>query len=112
MWLLRTNRWAIGTGEVATPEDAQEVCSAIRTRLGELYSPQLADGVRVLYGGSVKAGNVAGLMEMPTLMEDLWVGLALTQMSSSPSSGTVCTPFRSSDPITNNRTREKSWPSY
>ena len=57
--------WAIGTGEVATPEDAQEVCSAIRTRLGELYSPQLADGVRVLYGGSVKAGNVAGLMEMP-----------------------------------------------
>ncbi len=47
--------WAIGTGEVATPEDAQEVCGAIRTRLGELYSADLADGVRVLYGGSVKA---------------------------------------------------------
>mgnify|MGYP000848191246 FL=1 len=57
--------WAIGTGEVATPEDAQEVCSTLRSRLGDLYSPQLADVLRVLYGGSVKAGNVAGLMEMP-----------------------------------------------
>jgi triosephosphate isomerase len=54
--------WAIGTGEVATPEDAQEVCAAIRTRLAELYSGDLADGVRVLYGGSVKAANVAGIM--------------------------------------------------
>ena len=52
--------WAIGTGEVATPEDAQEVCAAIRTRLAELYSGDLADGVRILYGGSVKAANVAG----------------------------------------------------
>jgi triosephosphate isomerase len=55
--------WAIGTGEVATPEDAQEVCSAIRGRLAELYSPELADGVRVLYGGSVKAANIAPIME-------------------------------------------------
>jgi triosephosphate isomerase len=55
--------WAIGTGEVATPQDAQEVCGAIRTRLAELYSGDLADGVRVLYGGSVKAGNVAAIME-------------------------------------------------
>jgi triosephosphate isomerase len=54
--------WAIGTGEVATPEDAQEVCAAIRTRLAELYSGDLADGVRILYGGSVKAANVAGIM--------------------------------------------------
>jgi triosephosphate isomerase (TIM) len=54
--------WAIGTGEVATPEDAQEVCAAIRTRLAELYSGDLADGVRVLYGGSVKVGNVAAIM--------------------------------------------------
>ena len=52
--------WAIGTGEVATPEDAQEVCAAIRTKLAELYSGDLADGVRILYGGSVKASNVAG----------------------------------------------------
>jgi triosephosphate isomerase (TIM) len=54
--------WAIGTGEVATPADAQEVCAAIRGRLGELYAPDLADRVRILYGGSVKAANVAGIM--------------------------------------------------
>ncbi|AKU16806.1 triose-phosphate isomerase [Luteipulveratus mongoliensis] len=54
--------WAIGTGEVATPDDAQEVCAAIRARLAELYSAGLAKGVRVLYGGSVKAGNVAAIM--------------------------------------------------
>lgn len=57
--------WAIGTGEVATPEDAQEVCAAIRTRLAELYTGDLADGVRVLYGGSVKSSNVAGIMAQP-----------------------------------------------
>jgi len=54
--------WAIGTGQVATPEDAQEVCAAIRTRLAELYSGDLADGVRILYGGSVKAANAPGIM--------------------------------------------------
>jgi triosephosphate isomerase (TIM) len=55
--------WAIGTGEVATPENAQEVCAAIRTRLSELYSGDLADGVRILYGGSVKSSNVAAIMD-------------------------------------------------
>jgi triosephosphate isomerase len=55
--------WAIGTGEVATPEDAQEVCAAIRGRLAELYSAELADRVRVLYGGSVKAANIAPIMD-------------------------------------------------
>jgi triosephosphate isomerase len=54
--------WAIGTGEVATPDDAQEVCGAIRTRLAELYSGDLADQVRILYGGSVKGDNIAGIM--------------------------------------------------
>ncbi|WP_068204870.1 triose-phosphate isomerase [Isoptericola dokdonensis] len=54
--------WAIGTGEVATPQDAQEVCGAIRARLAELYDAELAAGVRVLYGGSVKSGNVAQIM--------------------------------------------------
>ena len=54
--------WAIGTGEVATPADAQEVCSAIRGRLAELYSADLADKVRVLYGGSVKGDNAPGIM--------------------------------------------------
>jgi len=54
--------WAIGTGEVATPADAQEVCGAIRARLAELYSNDVADAVRVLYGGSVKSGNIAAIM--------------------------------------------------
>ncbi|HEY0541950.1 MAG TPA: triose-phosphate isomerase [Actinoallomurus sp.] len=54
--------WAIGTGEVATPDDAQEVCGAIRTRLAELYSGDLADQVRILYGGSVKGDNIGGIM--------------------------------------------------
>ena len=54
--------WAIGTGEVATPEDAQEVCAAIRELLGTLYGPELAAGVRILYGGSVKSSNVAAIM--------------------------------------------------
>ena len=58
-------RWAIGTGEVATPEDAQEVCAAIRSQLAELYSGGLADGVRILYGGSVKGANIGGLMAQP-----------------------------------------------
>ncbi len=57
--------WAIGTGEVATPADAQEVCTAIRARVGEVHGPEVAAAVRVLYGGSVKASNVAGIMAQP-----------------------------------------------
>jgi triosephosphate isomerase len=57
--------WAIGTGKVATPEDAQEVCAAIRARLGALYSADVAAGVRILYGGSVKPANVAAIMAEP-----------------------------------------------
>ncbi|WP_309649833.1 triose-phosphate isomerase [Nocardioides sp.] len=54
--------WAIGTGEVATPEDAQEVCAAIRARVREVHGDAAADSLRILYGGSVKANNVAGIM--------------------------------------------------
>jgi triosephosphate isomerase len=50
--------WAIGTGRVASAADAQEVCAAIRTELAALSSPEIAAGVRVLYGGSVSAKNV------------------------------------------------------
>lgn len=57
--------WAIGTGEVATPDDAQEVCSAVRNRIREVHGDGAADSVRVLYGGSVKAANVAGIMDQP-----------------------------------------------
>ncbi len=69
--------WAIGTGEVATPEDAQEVCGAIRKRMAELYDAELANGVRVLYGGSVKSDNVAGLMAMPDIDGGLVGGASL-----------------------------------
>jgi triosephosphate isomerase len=69
--------WAIGTGEVATPEDAQEVCAAIRGKLAELYSQEVADGVRVLYGGSVKSGNVASIMAQPDVDGALVGGASL-----------------------------------
>jgi triosephosphate isomerase len=69
--------WAIGTGEVATPDDAQEVCGAIRTRLAELYSGDLADRVRVLYGGSVKGDNIAGIMAQPDIDGALVGGASL-----------------------------------
>ena len=54
--------WAIGTGKVCGAEDAQEVCAAIRGKLAELYTQELADQVRIQYGGSVKSGNVAEIM--------------------------------------------------
>lgn len=69
--------WAIGTGEVATPEDAQEVCGAIRARLVELYSQELAEKVRIQYGGSVKAGNIAAIMAQADVDGALVGGAAL-----------------------------------
>ncbi|TYP90572.1 triose-phosphate isomerase [Blastococcus xanthinilyticus] len=54
--------WAIGTGEVATPDDAQEVCGALRARLAERFDTETAQSVRILYGGSVKAANTAGIL--------------------------------------------------
>lgn len=54
--------WAIGTGEVAGPEDAQEMCAAIRAELTEFYDAGTAAKVRLLYGGSVKAANAAAIM--------------------------------------------------
>jgi len=55
--------WAIGTGRVATPADAQEVCAALRARLAEKYGQNVADEVRILYGGSVKSGNIGDLVK-------------------------------------------------
>ncbi|GAA1788345.1 triose-phosphate isomerase [Planosporangium flavigriseum] len=56
--------WAIGTGKTATPEDAQEVIGALRNRLADRHG-NVADRVRILYGGSVKANNVASIMAQP-----------------------------------------------
>jgi triosephosphate isomerase len=69
--------WAIGTGEVATPEDAQEVCGAIRGRLAELYSQDVADQIRIQYGGSVKSGNIAAIMGQPDVDGALVGGASL-----------------------------------
>jgi triosephosphate isomerase len=69
--------WAIGTGEVATPEDAQEVCGALRARLAERFDRETADAVRILYGGSVKATNTAGIMAGPDIDGALVGGASL-----------------------------------
>jgi len=57
--------WAIGTGEVATPKDAQEVCAALRTRLRETFGTEVATATRILYGGSVKADNAERIFAQP-----------------------------------------------
>jgi triosephosphate isomerase len=57
--------WAIGTGEVAGPEDAQEMCAAIRVELASLFGDDVTAKIRLLYGGSVKAKNVAAILNEP-----------------------------------------------
>jgi triosephosphate isomerase len=69
--------WAIGTGEVATPEDAQEVCAAIRAALADRYGHELADTTRVLYGGSVKRSNAAEILAQPDIDGALVGGASL-----------------------------------
>jgi triosephosphate isomerase len=69
--------WAIGTGKVATAEDAEEVCAEVRARLGKRYSPELAASTRILYGGSVKASNAADLLAAPNLDGALVGGASL-----------------------------------
>ena len=69
--------WAIGTGEVATPEDAQEVCAALRATLAEIAGTAVAQGIRVLYGGSVKSSNVVAIMAQPDVDGALVGGASL-----------------------------------
>jgi triosephosphate isomerase (TIM) len=69
--------WAIGTGEVATPEDAQEVCAAIRARVSAVHGDAVAAGTRILYGGSVKADNMAAIMAQPDIDGALVGGASL-----------------------------------
>jgi len=68
--------WAIGTGKVATPEDAQEMCAAIRERLSAVHG-HAAASVRILYGGSVKADNMAAIMAQPDIDGALVGGASL-----------------------------------
>ncbi len=69
--------WAIGTGKTATPEMAEEVHAMIRNWIKETYSESLADSVRILYGGSVKPGNVSELMSQPDIDGALVGGASL-----------------------------------
>ena len=69
--------WAIGTGKTATAEDAQEVCGAIRETLKEMFGEELANGIRVLYGGSAKPGNIAELVAKPDVDGALVGGASL-----------------------------------
>jgi triosephosphate isomerase len=69
--------WAIGTGEVATPQDAQEVCAAIRQRLADHYGREVGGAVRILYGGSVKASNSAEILAQPDVDGALVGGASL-----------------------------------
>jgi triosephosphate isomerase len=69
--------WAIGTGRNAEPADAGQVVGLIRGTLGSLYSSELAEGARIQYGGSVKAGNVREFMAHPEIDGALVGGASL-----------------------------------
>ena len=69
--------WAIGTGRVATPQDAQEVCGAIRARLSAVHGAAAAAGARILYGGSVKPDNMPVIMAQPDIDGALVGGASL-----------------------------------
>lgn len=73
--------WAIGTGRTATPEAAEEVCAAIRAKIAALYSQDLADNMRILYGGSMNPGNVEGLLAQEDIDGGLIGGAALKAAS-------------------------------
>lgn len=71
--------WAIGTGKVATPNQAQEVHKFIRDLLKEIYSSQLSECVTILYGGSIKSNNYLGLFTKPDIDGGLVGGASLTE---------------------------------
>ena len=69
--------WAIGTGKVATTEQAQEVCGAIRACIAEIYDEATAEAIRIQYGGSVSAGSAPELFAQPDIDGGLVVGATL-----------------------------------
>ena len=69
--------WAIGTGRTATPDDAQAVCGLVRAEVREIGRAEAATSVRVQYGGSVKAANIAELMAQPDIDGALVGGASL-----------------------------------
>ena len=73
--------WAIGTGRTALPEQAQEMCAAIRGTMADMFGQETADAVRVLYGGSMKPENVDGLIVQPDIDGGLIGGASLVAKS-------------------------------
>ena len=69
--------WAIGTGETATADQAEEVCKMIRETIADLYDEATAEAVRIQYGGSMNAGNAAELLAKPNIDGGLIGGAAL-----------------------------------
>ena len=69
--------WAIGSGLAATPEQAEQVCAALRKVIAEALGKDVADATRILYGGSVKAANIAGFMREPNVDGALVGGASL-----------------------------------
>jgi triosephosphate isomerase len=69
--------WAIGSGKAATPEQAEQVAAALRAALVDLIGQEAADATRILYGGSVKAANIAGFMREPNVDGALVGGASL-----------------------------------
>ncbi len=69
--------WAIGTGKTATSEQAQEICKAVRDCIEEVYGSDVAEAIRIQYGGSVNAGNAAELFAMPDIDGGLVGGASL-----------------------------------
>ncbi|MBN2652854.1 MAG: triose-phosphate isomerase [Spirochaetales bacterium] len=70
--------WAIGTGKTATPQDAQDIHLAARSKVADLYSKDAADKICIQYGGSVNASNVKELMGQPDIDGGLIGGASLT----------------------------------
>lgn len=69
--------WAIGTGKVATSQQAQEVCQAIRDNIRDMYNASVADNIRILYGGSVNAANASEIFAQPDIDGGLVGGASL-----------------------------------
>lgn len=69
--------WAIGSGQAATPEQAEQVAGKLRETLTELLGAEVADATRILYGGSVKSSNIAGFMREPNVDGALVGGASL-----------------------------------
>lgn len=69
--------WAIGSGQAATPEQAEQVAAKLRETLAELLGAEVADATRILYGGSVKSGNIAAFMREPNVDGALVGGASL-----------------------------------